>query len=82
MAPDKIENGARDVVSTSLIAGSSHLGFPSLPFACIFHSQSFQKVSPNRTASVAASQRCGEFAIHHERDVCEEQHPCGANNQK
>jgi len=61
-----------NVASTSLIARYLCLSFLSFRFTCLFHSQSFQKTS----------QRSGECAIHLERDVCEEQHPCGANKQK
>ena len=74
------------VISAYLIAGYLYLVFFSLHFACLFHSQSFQQVYPKLSASVATSQLalCWICAIHHERDVREEQHPyiSGANKQK
>jgi len=55
MAPDKLENGP-NVVLTSLTAGYLYLSSLSLHFACLFHTQSCQRVYPNLSASVAASQ--------------------------
>jgi len=43
MAPDKLENGP-NVVLTNLIAGYLYLSSVSLHFACLFHTQSFERV--------------------------------------
>jgi len=43
MAPDKLENGP-NVVLTSFIAVFLYLSSLSLHIACLFHTQSFQRV--------------------------------------
>jgi len=45
-----------NVALTCLIAGYLYQSFLGLHFTCLFHSQSFKKVSPNLASSVAASQ--------------------------
>jgi len=71
MAPSKLENGAQCCFN-NFDCRLFITKFFQFAFYLSLSLSIISKIYPNLAASVAASQRCGKCAIHHERDVREE----------